>query len=73
MDAGNLLTEHPDDVDGVGEEVVELLDLGSLVRHQGVLRVEVVGGNELKRKFGNFENSFFYFLDKIFQLDPILF
>ena len=56
MDAGNLLAEHPDDVDGVGEEVVELLDLGSLVRHQGVLRVEVVGGNELKQKFGKFGN-----------------
>ena len=54
MDAGNLFAEHPDDVDGVGEEVVELLDLGSLVRHESVLRVEVVGGNELKRNIDFF-------------------
>jgi len=56
VDAGNLFAEHPDDVNGVGEEVVELLDLGSLVRHESVLRVEVVGGNELKRR--NVENFF---------------
>ena len=34
MDAGDLFAEDPDDVDGVGQQVVELLDLRGLVRHR---------------------------------------
>jgi len=48
LDARDLLAEDPDDVDGGGQQVVELLDLGSLVRQEGVLRVHVVGRDELK-------------------------
>ena len=50
MDARNLFAEDPDDVDGGGEEVVELLDLGGLVRQQRVLRVVIVRRYELEIK-----------------------
>ena len=44
MDSRDPLAEAPDDVDGRRQEVVELLDLGSLVGDETVLGLELFGG-----------------------------
>ena len=49
MDSGNLFAEDPDDVDRVGQQVVELLDLRRLVGHRA-RPLQLVRGDELKWK-----------------------
>lgn len=49
MDSGNLFAEDPDDVDRVGQQVVELLDLRRLVGHRA-RPLQLVRGDELEWK-----------------------